>query len=279
MDRFEKPMSWNISSYDEQNSDQGPSHEHGCDQSGADATSTRPHLGFGTWDQVRSQRSFFLPVHYTPSYQYPLVVWLHSDGCNEHQVDQIMPHISLRNHVAVGVRGNRAADSSGHRFDWHDSPAAIGIAHDNIADAADEACDRFSVHSNRIVLAGYGSGGTMAMRIAMRDPRRFAAAISVGGRMPQGAIRNLNQLRNRRLPMLWQWGAKNQNYTNAGLKTDCQVAMAIGANVEIRQYPGEDEMDTVVLADIDRWIMGHVVSNTAAADERWATSPTEYSAN
>lgn len=280
MSRFDKPMSWNKSSSD------SPAWQSANECSADSSPHQTPAASWRAWStdwsSAKAQRSYFLPIHYTKNYKYPLVVWLHSDGFNENQVSQVMPHVSLRNYVGVGVRGNRAADSDGHGFDWHQSPAAIGIAHDNVVDAAEEAADRFSIHPDRIVLAGYGSGGTMAMRIAMREPHRFAAAVSLGGRMPQGAIRNLNQLRRRRLPMLWQWGAENANLTTQSLTADCQAAMSIAAPVEIRQYPGTDEMDTVVLADTNEWIMRHVIGGEQVCgndSERWATSPTAYSNN
>ena len=154
---------------------------------------------------------FCLPLHYEPKYRYPLIVWLHNDGFNENQIDQLMPHISLRNYLAVGVRGNRAADSVGHRFDWHESSAAIELAHHRVIEAIDEAASQFSVHPDRVVLAGYRSGGTMALRIAMRDPDRFSAVASFGGRMPRGGnvFGDLTRLRRRRLPMLWQWATEN----------------------------------------------------------------------
>lgn len=233
-----------------------------------------------SFTEVASGHSFFLPLHYTPTYSYPLVVWLHSNGFNETQIDDVIPHISMRNYIGLGVRATKAADSAGHRFDWNQSASAIGAAHDSIMCAIDEATQRFAVHADRVILAGYRDGGTMALRIAMRQPDRFAAAISLGGVMPTGAIRNINQLRQRRLPMLWQWGGANESFTTETLKADCQMAMAIAAEVEIRQYPGDDEMDTVVLKDIDEYVMRRVVNQSAAIDSnRWSTSPTAYSAN
>lgn len=234
-----------------------------------------------SWSRPASCRSFFLPLHYTPSYEYPLVVWLHSNGYNENQIDHVMPYISLRNYIGVGVRGNRAADSIGHRFEWHHSPGAINAAHDTVCEAIDDACSRFQVNPSRVVLAGFQQGGTMAMRIAMRQPERFAGAISLGGRMPQGAIRNVNQLRERKLPMLWQWSVNNADYNEDNLKADCRSVMMTRGQVEIRQYPSEDEMDTVVLRDLNEWIMRRIVtsSSSGASADRWASSPTSYSSN
>ncbi len=230
--------------------------------------------------EVASGHCFFLPLHYVASYRYPLIVWLHSNGFNENQLDDVMPHISIRNYVGVGVRATKAADAIGHRYDWYQNAAAINAAHDAIITAVDEAIARFSVNADRVILAGYRDGGTMALRIAMRQPDRFAAAISVGGAMPRGAIRNMIQLRQRRLPMLWQWGGSRSDFTAKDLTADCQLAMSIGGQVEVRQYPGDDEMNTVVLKDIDDFIMRRIVSESSTAtSDRWSSSPTSYSAN
>ena len=58
----------------------------------------------------------------------------------------------------------------------------------------------------------------MALRIALRDPERFAGVISLGGRIPEGGMSNLCQIRRRRMPMLWQWGQENPQYTSENLK-------------------------------------------------------------
>ncbi len=234
------------------------------------------------WSQLSPHRNYFLPLHYEPNYNYPLVVWLHSDGFNENQVDHVMPHISVRNYVAAGIRGVRAADSAGHRFDWPTSPAAIQAAHHAVIETIDEAVEQFSIHSQRIVLAGYGSGGSMALRIAMRQPERFAGVVALGARLPRGrsVFGQLSHLRANPLRMLWSWGTDNPRFRHDALNEDLRQAMMIKARVEVRQYPADDEMDTVVLRDVNEWIMRHVVSNqSSVAAERWASSPTAYSAN
>ena len=233
-----------------------------------------------TWSHNSSHHSFFLPVNYSANYEYPLLVWFHSTGFNEHQAEQVMPHISLRNYVSVGIRGTKAADSMGHRFDWHSGPAGIAKAQEAVIQAVDGATNRFSINPSRVILAGYREGGTMALRTALNDPDQYAGVVSLGGRMPSGSIRNLPQLRQRRMHMLWQWCEENPHYSNHNLKVDCQTSMAIGSRVEVRLYPGDDEMTTIALHDIDDWIMRHVVADSAVQDgHRWSSSPTLYSSN
>lgn len=284
MDRFKQPMSWKPNpelDFDDPEKNDWHAHYESVndDDSGKDSDE------FSIDDSARAcfseTRNHFLPVHYTPSYNYPLIVWLHSNGYNENQIDHVMPYISTRNYIGVGVRASKAADAVGHRFDWHQSAFGIAATQESIVDSVEETIERFSINTDRIIIAGYCEGGTMALRIAMREPDRFAGAISVGGRMPAGSLRNLNLLRERRMPMLWQWCEENADYTDANFKSDCLGAMAAGCRVDVRQYPGHDEMDTVVLRDIDDWIMRQIVtSSTAAADsDRWNSSPTAYSSN
>ena len=279
MDRFHKSMSWNQPAESESEKHNAQAHAWDSDE----AISNNSNASFDladTWSHNTSHRSFFLPVHYSENYQYPLLVWFHSNGFNEHQIDQVMPHISLRNYVGVGIRGTKAIDSVGHRFDWHHSPAGIATTQEAVTQAIESAAERFSINPSRVVLAGYREGGTMALRTAMREPDRFAGVISLGGRMPNGSIRNIHQLRERRMPMLWQWGTENTQFSQQNLKTDFQMCMAIGSRVEVRQYPGDDEMTTIALHDLDEWTMRHVVADSSIQDsDRWASSPTLYSSN
>ena len=182
---------------------------------GQEATLAEPAGEFCIGDHPRgSAKAFLLPLHYETNYDYPLLVWLHSDGYNEHQVEHVMPHISLRNYVGLGVRGVRAADAAGHRFDWPSGLTATDAAHEAVAQAVRQARERFSINSRRVVVAGYGSGGTMGLRIAMRDPHSFAGVVSLGGYLPDRGrpFSDLQTLRRRRLPMLWGWGQANRRY-------------------------------------------------------------------
>ena len=52
-----------------------------------------------------SPRAVFAPLHYTPKYDYPLIVWLHGPGGDQRQLLRIMPVVSLRNYIAVAPQG------------------------------------------------------------------------------------------------------------------------------------------------------------------------------
>ncbi|MEM9825345.1 MAG: hypothetical protein AAF958_02090 [Planctomycetota bacterium] len=234
-----------------------------------------------TWidagDRPRGQHAL-CPVHYTPSYAYPLVVYFHSANSNASELLQVMPHVSLRNYVAVSLGGNRASDQSGHRFDWSHGDAAIGRTVDDTVEAIADVRTRYNIHEDRMVFAGVRDGGTMALRMALELPDTAAACVSIGGRMPDARIRNWKALQASPMRMLWQWGTDNPKYHDADLREDCRRARRINARVDLRLYTVDDESDRSIYADANDWIMKTVVSNSTGGD-RWASTPVSCSKN
>ncbi|QDT12976.1 alpha/beta hydrolase [Planctomycetes bacterium K23_9] len=293
MSRFHPSVSWQSSSASSNHASQKPSQSHSadldqnkvvqCDFAPLIADSTQKKFDLqNVRADLQSPQTFYLPLHYEPNYRYPLIVWLHSDGFNENQVDHVIPHISTRNYLATGIRGTRAMDSVGHQFQWHASASAVDSAYEKVLCGIDEVFDRYSVHDQRIVLAGYRSGGTMAMRIALRAPNRFAGVISLGGKMPSGgrAYGDLKEIRERKLPMLWQWAIEADLYSEDALQNDISQAQLIHAKVDVRQYKDNDEMNTVALSDVNQWIMNRIVAGQPlSADESCETSEVGFSDN
>ncbi len=120
----------------------------------------------------------------------------------------------------------------------------------------------------------------MALRIALRDPERFAGVISLGGRIPQGGMSNLCQTTTSPDADALAMGTRQRSVHSGKPQIGLPHEMAIGADVEIRQYPDDDEMNTAVLGDIDDWIMRRIVAGSSWLDsQQWATSPVTYSSN
>lgn len=235
-----------------------------------------PHLSH--WID-RPQR-FFLPTHYEPNYRYPLIVWLHSDGYNENQIGQVMPHISLQNYVGVGIRGSRSADPAGHRFDWSSQPAAVVRCEDAIWQAIDDASERYSIHPERIFIAGYGSGGTMARRVALRQPAAFAGCVSLGGRFPRGGGVLSNLVAARELKSFWAVALQSPTISQLEFDQDIALASAARLRMDVRRYTVADEMVQEVLRDVDAWIMERVTGiETLFFNSSWDTEEVSFSVN
>jgi phospholipase/carboxylesterase len=210
--------------------------------------------------------NLFSPLHYEKNYGYPLVVWLHGAGGDERQLKRIMPHVSMRNYVAVSPRGTTPIETQSGReaFTWRQSASAIAQAEDRVMECIELAQQRFNIHPGRIFIAGMAEGGTMAIRLGLNYPELFAGVLSLVGAFPHNdrPLRNLNQVR--RMPMMLAVGNESEAYPEDRVCQDLRLFHSAGLQISIRQYPVGDELTTLMLADMDRWIMEQFCPSEAA---------------
>jgi phospholipase/carboxylesterase len=202
--------------------------------------------------------SLFGPERYEPGYQYPLFLWLHSCHSSENELEGVMPALSLQNYIGCGPRGPLSSDQGGKRFVWGDSPSAMAVAEEIIFESIESAKHHFSIDSSRVFLAGFGSGASCALRIALRYPSQFAGVAAFCGQFPneQHALANLAEARS--LPILWMYG---QHSERCGIQQVCEVLPVLhtaGLGLDIRQYPCGDELLTNMLSDTNSWMMQQI---------------------
>jgi len=215
--------------------------------------------------------TLFTPLHYEPNYEYPLIVWLHAAGESDQVLPRIMSHISLRNYAAVAPRGTQAAGSArrlhGRRggFGWRQTSEQISAAEARVASAIEHAAGQLSIHHGRIFLAGAGCGGTMALRVAMENPHRFAGALSLDGSFPRGQAPLQRLTEARQMPLFIARARQSHDYGEQIACDDLRLLYAAGMSLTLKEYPGVNVCRPQVLADIDRWIMEVLAEQNDAA--------------
>ena len=198
----------------------------------------------------------FSPLHYEPKYAYPLIVWLHGSGESEAQLRRVMPAISLRNYASIAPRGDACADSGLQpEFSWEQTPSQIEQAEQSVLDCIAAARLRFNIAAQRVFLAGFGSGGTMALRVAMSNPEEFAGVASLAGGFPDGHTPLFRIDAARELPVFLAHGRRGISYGEEQVCKDLRLLHAAGISVTLRQYPCSDELTTRMLSDLDVWLM------------------------
>ncbi len=216
--------------------------------------------------EIDNCHCIFTPLHYERNYAYPLVVWLHGPDDDERQVTRVMPLVSSRNYVGVGPRGTLPGELP-DSYRWEQDAAHIALAEQRVLSAIAAARRWMNVNRARIFLAGYGCGGTMAFRIALNAPRRFAGVLSVGGRFPT-TLRPLAQVHlARSLPIFLATGRDSVEYPEADVCDHLRLFHAAGMSVCLRQYSCGDDLLTNMLSDMDRWIMEQLIPQPAPCDE------------
>jgi phospholipase/carboxylesterase len=211
-------------------------------------------------------RTLFVPLHYEPNYAYPLIVWLHGPGRNERQLLEIMPQVSRRNYVGVAPRGpGLGRDALGREIcGWSQSPEHVHEAEQRIFDSIDAVGRRLNIAADRMLLAGFDSGGTMALRVALGHPWRFAGVLSIGGAFPSGQTPLAEWPRARNLLVFLAIGRRSLQYPPARACDDLRLLHAAGLAITLREYPQGHYLSPQILGDMDRWIMDRVVNGSIA---------------
>ena len=208
--------------------------------------------------RAEGEFSLFVPMHYQSSYAYPLIVWLHQDGLNCSELQQLMPKVSVRNHVAIAPQSGFAHESP---IAWPNCEESVEAAYESVMAAVDHAKLRFNIHSDRIYIAGTGTGGTMAFRIAFERPDVFAGVASIDGPMETEHVPLRDWQRCRELNVLLSNFRQSQSYSQEDLCHHLRLLHVAGFNTTVRQYPGTAKLNDRILGDIDRWVMEHIGSS------------------
>jgi phospholipase/carboxylesterase len=227
---------------------------------------SRPLEGFYTSEVPAAQERrggswplrTFLPTGYEPNYPYPLLVFLHGHGGSEEQILRLAPQLSRRNYVCIGLRGPRALglrDNGRPAYSWGAEGQTDARIEEYVFRAVEQTRRHFHVHSERIYLAGFHEGATLAYRLGMLFPERFAGIIALNGVMPRrgGPLLRLPDVR--RLRVLIGHGIANAVVPLELARQDFRLLYTAGLSVRIHTYAANHRIHCDMLRDINRWVM------------------------
>lgn len=220
---------------------------------------------------VEHQICLFGPERYEAGYDYPLFVWLHSCHSSEGELENVMPVLSMQNYVGCAPRGPIPSEQRCGRFVWGKSSTAAAVAEEIVFSSIQSASEQFSIDAKKVFLGGFGSGASMALRLALRYSEQFAGVVAICGKFPnenQSLVR-LQQARN--LPILWLYG---ENSETCNINDICQTLPLLHSaslTVDIRQYPCRDELLTNMLSDTNAWLMEQVTNQPSRSETQQET--------
>ena len=188
---------------------------------------------------------------------------------------RIMPLVSMQNYVAVAPQGPEvvpgAAEAGRSGYCWRQTDEHIQQAEQRVFDGIEVACRKLHVSSDRIFLAGFDCGGSMALRLAMSHPQRFAGVLSLCGQLPTGGNLLANLAAIRRLPVFSGRRPRQHEYSQSQVCDDLRLLHSAGLSVTLRQYPCGHELAPQMLLDVNRWIIEQITApheSTSKADPR-----------
>ena len=199
-----------------------------------------------------------LPVHYEARYAYPLVIWFHGDGSSEQEISAVMPEISDRNFIGLALRGNVVQESG---FAWTSGGEQSDALLNDIESIVRFVRRKYHVHSERIYLAGFGSGASVAMELILRKPEWFGGAACLCGKFQDLQVPSLrdSELRNKRV--LLATSAANRSSAVGDVVSTGRLLYASGMQIGTRVYQESGTTPSKkMLSDVNSWLMDDVCS-------------------
>ncbi|HKB40819.1 MAG TPA: PHB depolymerase family esterase [Gemmataceae bacterium] len=203
----------------------------------------------------------FLPTGYETNYPYPLLVFFHGHGGDEEQVLRLAPRLSRRNYICIGLRG---PESVGPRPDgrcgygWGQDGSCDATIEEYVLRAVEQTRRNYHVHSERVYLAGFCEGATLAYRLGLSFPERFAGVLSLNGIMPRRGCPLMRLTDLRTLRVFIGHGIANAVIPLPLARRDHLLLYTAGLPVRMHTYPTTHRIHPDMLRDVNRWIMEHV---------------------
>lgn len=204
-------------------------------------------------------RTVYLPEHYEAGYAYPLVVWFHGDGATEDELHDVMPRISDRNYIGLALRGETQLAAG---FGWSPNAVTETSLVEDVRSAVTQLRRQYHIHSERIYLAGFGTGATTALQLMLHKPEWFGGVISFSGDMPTPAtpLQPLEELKNKRILLT---ASLSSAATQVGdVVATGRLLYSAGMQVGTRVYQGGETRPTnKMLRDLNSWLMDDICGN------------------
>lgn len=202
-------------------------------------------------------KAVFVPLRYQATHAYPLLVWLHDEGECESAMRRMIPRASLRNFVAVGVRGTTALGET-NAYRWDQTSEGIHAATAAVMSCIRAMKSRYRIEPNHVFIAGSGAGGTMALRIGHDFADHFAGCASLGGPFP-GGLRPLRAInRSRGMEVMIAHAEAFADYPTQRFCDDVRLLFCAGSRILVREYESAEDLYKPMLRDLNRWLMGIV---------------------
>jgi phospholipase/carboxylesterase len=195
----------------------------------------------------------FLPCHYEPAYRYPLIVWLRSSMRDDADIAHWMPTISDRNYVAIEMTGPLAARFALGRSSWPSDRSALPAVEAAVETGIVTASDHFSIHPDRVFVAGVGETAALAMTASLISSQQLAGAMAIdsGPACLMTLLREFRRMRDRRLFL----GSAHQCPAPRGTLELVDLLTTAGVHVETCDTFGTERARDTVGRRMNEWVM------------------------
>jgi len=207
-------------------------------------------------DRADRPVELYIPEHYEPNYAYPLLVWLHGSGGSETELASLMPKVSLRNHFGMAFRGSQPGNADPpFGFRWSQTDEEYTEFRQSLYETVCLLRRRYHIHSERVFIAGFDDGATLALKLLLDRPEWFAGAAALAGGLPrqQTPLVRYRELQGRRVFI--GCGSQDPRLSPAEVVGVGRLLHAAGMDVSTQIFDAAHEVTPAMLAKLNRFIL------------------------
>ncbi len=121
----------------------------------------------------------------------------------------------------------------------------------------DRAVERYGADPERLALLGFSQGGTLAYRLGLAFPERFAAVAALSTWLPDEAVEHADQGEAlSRLPVLVQHGSRDPLVDVARARDSRERLQQLGVEADYREYEMEHQIGPESMRDLSNFLEG-----------------------
>jgi phospholipase/carboxylesterase len=202
---------------------------------------------------------------------HPTIVALHGWGSNAMDLVGLAPHICdgqllvlcpqgpIETPIGPGING----------FGWfplanggkRDVPAILS-SRKHLSEFLKASLDRYPIDPNRLIVLGFSQGGAMAYSLALGEPGRFAALVSISSWLSTELLEQLPSTDGARsLPTLVQHGTQDPRIEVDRARKSVEILRDLKVPVSYREYDMGHEINQRSLTDLSNWLEEKVLSS------------------
>ncbi len=201
------------------------------------------------------------------------VIWLHGLGADGHDFASIVhelnlpvatrfvfPHAPVRAvTINQGARMRAWYDIlSLERVDLEDEEGIYASA--AAVDALIDAEVGRGIPTDKVVIAGFSQGGSIALHVALRHPSRLAGVLALSTYVPLATSLGAEKSpANTSIPLFMAHGVHDPVVPEALGRSSRDCLQVLGYEVEWHSYPMEHSVCAQEIADINRWLHSQLV--------------------
>ncbi len=203
---------------------------------------------------------------------FPAIFAMHGWGSNAMDLQGLAPFIAGGRFLVICPQGAVEVEIGAiNGYGWYPmrlgtqpEPEKVDAAVANLSGFIDEACDRYPVDRDRIVVAGFSQGGMMAYSLAVRWPERFAALVGISTAFPERLTALAgDRAALARMPAIVQHGRADQAIEIARARKSVEALRELGVNVTWREYDCGHEVAADGIRDLSRFLEQHLPARSA----------------